>query len=261
MKKILLSFICVLVFAGAAFAHPYQSVNYFMLRGITPSDSDAKNLLNEFATDVGQAISGASYGVGGNLDTFGFNLSLKVSYQQLLTNSIIANHLGDSAISYPIVQGEFALTDNLIGIGRLSYANDSYVFGAGGRYLIYQGYGYIPTISLQSVFNYMVADVEVNDYRVYVPWQPTVQFTAWDWKTSPMFYFQDVPYVQPYLFVSFDVAGVNLLSSDRTGMGTIVTGFGYGVGAQAKINPLTFSFTLSVLESRLNYNFAVSYGF
>ncbi|AKL97537.1 hypothetical protein [Endomicrobium proavitum] len=260
MKKIIISFVCLFVFAVSAFAHPYEMVNFFMNKAVT-GDAQAKSLLSEFAKDVGQAISGGAYGVGGNLDTFGFTLSIKMSYQQLLTNDLIATRLGDSAINYPIIQGEFLLSENLTGIGRISYSNDSYVIGAGARYLAYEGYDYIPTISVQSVFNYMIANVPVQDARAYVPNQGRVEFHSWNLKTAPTFYFQDVPYVQPYFFVSFDVTELNLLSSDRSGLSTYAYGVGYGLGAQAKIEPLNLSFTLSVYESRLNYNFGVFVGF
>ncbi|MDR1195532.1 MAG: hypothetical protein LBL00_03545 [Endomicrobium sp.] len=260
MKKFLI--FAVLTFcAGTLYAHPYEAFNVMLMRNEIQgygagSKSKAQRYLDEFAKDVGQAIAGGSYGVGGNLDTFGFTMSIKMSYQQVTTDDVIVTRHGDTAIYYPIIQGEFLLSENVTGLARISYYNDSFVFGGGAKYLLYEGYDYIPTVSAQSIYNYAITDTD-DPFTL----ERRVKFNAWNIKTAVTAYFGDVPYVQPYALLSYDVTGLHAVTSDRAGMSSIVSGVGYGVGGQIIINPLNLSFTLSVYEDRINYNFGIFFGF
>jgi hypothetical protein len=263
MKKFLI--ITVLTFyAGTLYAHPYEAFNAMLWNyeydGYgTRSKAKAQNYLDELAKDVGQAIGGGSYGVGGNLDTFGFTMSIKMSYQQVTTDDVIVTRHGDTAIYYPIIQGEFLLSEKVTGLARISYSNDSFVFGGGAKYLVYEGYDYIPTVSAQSIYNYVITDAD-DPFRGYTN-ERRVKFNAWNIKTAVTAYFGDVPYVQPYALLSYDVTGLHAVTSDRAGMSAIVSGIGYGVGGQIVISPLNLSFTLSVYEDRINYNFGIFFGF
>jgi len=260
MKKIFVFAALMIFCSSAAFAHPYEMFNVVMSTNPyfgTPSDSLADKYLNKFAKDVGQAIAGGSFGAGVGLDAFGFNLSLKMSYQQVTAEDAIVNKEGDAGVYYPIIQGEFALKEKLTGIARLSYSNDTYVVGGGLRYMFYEGYDYVPTVSFQSVYNYLIADFD----------DPTgvekkVQFNLWNFKNSVLAsFFPETPYVKPYVFVSFDVTGFHAVSSDRKGSSVVVPGVGYGAGGSIAINPINLNFTISMYDGSPNYNFGVFFGF
>jgi hypothetical protein len=265
MDKIFLTLIFVFIFSLNAFAHPYEAFNLVMSRSIpsqvggTSRDSDADKILDKFAKDVGQAIGGGSLGSGVGLDTFGFNLSIKMSYQQVTSEDVIVNKNGDTAIYYPIVQGEFLLSENLSGIARLSYSNDSFVFGGGVKYKLNDGYGYIPTVSLQSVYDYLIADVD-DPYKFYTGFN-RIKFNAWNLKNAVMAFFPETPYVKPYVFLSYDVTGLSAITSDRAGFSSIVSGAGYGAGGTVSLEPLNLNFTLSMYDGSPNYNFGIFFGF
>ncbi|MDR1942347.1 MAG: hypothetical protein LBQ47_08480, partial [Endomicrobium sp.] len=127
MRKIFLPVCFIALFVSSAFAHPYEAFNYVMSRYVTPDDSEANRIFEQFTKDVGQAIGGGSYGNSSGIDTFGFNMSIKMSYQQVTSENAIVNKNGDTAIYYPVVQGDFGLAEKLLGVARLSYSNDSYV--------------------------------------------------------------------------------------------------------------------------------------
>ncbi|MCL2485795.1 MAG: hypothetical protein FWF00_02050 [Endomicrobia bacterium] len=248
MKKVLSLVFLLLFSAGTVHADPYDAFN-FVLGSPYISDSEAQQLLDNFAEDVGQAISGGSFGVGGNLGLMGINLSLKVSYQNVSDNNLIIRTAGDTTLVYPILQGEFGINEELAGILRLSHMHSSTVLGGGVRYRIMESYDeVIPTLFVQSVYNYLIADDGYN------------KFTAWNLKTSPMAFWTQVPFIQPYVFLSYDVAGVRAKSSERSGMTSTVNGLGYGFGGNLSLGGININASLSMYKGELNYNFGVFIG-
>ncbi|MDR2426172.1 MAG: hypothetical protein LBD46_03185 [Endomicrobium sp.] len=263
MKKFLIMALLVF-YSGTLFAHPYEAFNIMLFQyefdGYgSGSRAKAQRYLDELAKDVGQAIAGGSYGVVGNFDTLGFTMSIKMSYQQVTTADVIVMRNGDTAIYYPIIQSEFFLSEKMTGIARISYSNDSFVAGGGVKYLLYEGYDYIPTISAQSIYNYLLADAD-DPYKLTTG-ENRVKFNAWNIKTAVTAYFGDIPYIQPYAFLSYDITGLHAVTSNRAGMSSIISGIGYGIGGQMVLSPLNLSFTLSVYEYRINYNFGIFFNF
>ena len=268
MKKIFIVFATLVFCTVSVFAHPYEAFNIVMSRNPgwfgsefegTLDDSLARKRLDEFAKNVGQAIGGGAFGSSAGLDTFGFNLSAKMSYQQVTSDDVITNRNGDGGIYYPIVQGEFLLSEYLTGVARISYSNDSFLFGGGFKYRLNDGYGYIPTVSIQSIYNYLVTDAD-DPYRVFTGYD-RVKFNAWNLKNAVIAFFPEVPYFNPYVFVSYDVTGLHAITSERHGSSSIISGAGYGAGGTISLEPINLGFSISMYDGNPNYNFGVLFGF
>jgi len=262
MKKIFIVFAALVFCTVNVFAHPYEAFNIVMSRDWfygTPNNSAADKKLDKFTKDVGQAIGGGSFGDSAGLDTFGFNLSIKMSYQQVTSEDAIVNKNGDTAIYYPIIQGEFLISEYLSGIARLSYSNDSFVFGGGFKYRLNDGYGNIPTVSIQSIYNYLIADLD-DPYKGLTGYD-RVGFNAWNLKNAVIAVFPEIPYIKPYVFLSYDVTGLHAISSDRSGASSIVSGAGYGAGGTISLEPVNLGFSISMYDGSPNYNFGILFGF
>ncbi|MDR3113571.1 MAG: hypothetical protein LBU09_04270 [Endomicrobium sp.] len=270
MKKMFAAAVLIAFASVGVFAHPYEAFNIVMSRspylvslGANTDDSVADKKLDKFASNVGQAIGGGSFGNSFGLTSFGFNLSIKMSYQQVGSEDAIVNKNGDTAIYYPIIQGEFSVFENLTSVARFSYSNDSFVFGGGFKYKLNDGYGYIPTLSVQSIYNYLIADID--DVYKFLPKEiynyDRIKFNAWNLKNAVMAFFPETPYVKPYVFLSYDITGLHAITSDRAGASSIVSGIGYGAGGTISLDPVNLNFTISMYDGSPNYNFGIFFGF
>lgn len=260
MRKILFSTLILLVSYTYSLAYePYDAFD-FVLNSIYYSSGDktanekiAQKYLDVFTKDIGQAVSGGSYGIGGNLGISDLNmtLSLKMSVQDIASGNYIVRASGNSNIVYPIIQAEIGLMEKFDAIARLSYANKSTVLGGGLRYTILKSdeFLYIPTISLQSVYNYLI----VND-NVYG------KFNAWNLKTGTIAYFGLIPYIQPYVFLNHDLTALKPITSKYSYLSSEADGFGYGIGANVKVEMINLSFSISLYDNQPNYNFGVFIG-
>lgn len=242
MKQLLtLAFVC-LFFAGSVFAGPYDELNSVLDKNKI-SKSKAQNYLNSLTDDVGQAISGGSFGVGASLGLLGMNLSLKVSGQQVSGGNKIVDKAGYDYLFYPILQLEFGLPYRFDLIVRGTHFYDSTVLGGGLRWEAIEGRDlYIPTVSLQSIYNNVQADDSGN------------KFNLWNLKTSATAYFDQVPFVKPYVFVAFDTTELDLKSSDYAGLSSSRQGAGYGIGANVRILILNIGGTVSFYDGTPNYS-------
>lgn len=256
IKRILFAAAFLAVSVSYSFSEPYDAFD-FVLNGIYNDSGDpklkeklAQKYLDAFTKDIGQAISGGSYGIGGNLGISGLNmtLSLKVSVQDVSNDNIIVKTTGDSTIIYPILQAEFGFMERFDAIGRISYGNRSTVLGGGLRYTILKSEDemYIPTVSVQSVYNYLIAND--NEYG---------KFNAWNLKNGVTAYFGLIPYIQPYVFLTYDFTALKPVSSSYSYLSSKADGIGYGAGANVKLEMLNLSFSVSMYESRPNYNFGI----
>jgi len=256
MKKTIIftAVLCSILCFGQskAFADPFD---FFTAWLNSVNKQGAQTLLDRLARDVGQAIAGGAYGTnssaGGALGLGGINLSIKMSYQQVPTDNIIVRYTGSDALYYPIVQADIDLTDDLAAIARASYMYSSTLLGGGLRYRIYDASDdeiYVPTVSVQSVFNYLMMDDGFN------------KFDAWNLKTSPVAFFDRVPYVTPYVFISYDITSLTAHSSQYSGMNSTLNGIGYGMGLSLKVNSINLSGSISMYEGQPNYNFGIFVG-
>jgi hypothetical protein len=247
MRKVLPLAFLLLFLAKTVYADPFDAFNYIL--NYSADRPAAQKLLDYFAEDLGQAIAGGAYGVGGNFGMAGVKLSLKVSYQQVSKSDLIIRTSGDTVLTYPIVQGEFVISEKLDGILRLSHMHSSTIFGGGLSCDIYESYeDYIPSVLIQSVYNFVMADDGFN------------KFNGWNLKTSPVAFFGRVPYVQPYAFLSYDITGVTAKSSVLEGLSSMVEGFGYGAGGSLMVGTVNINFSISMYKGEPNYNFGVFIG-
>lgn len=262
IKKLVLSVFVLLFFCGAAFCGPYDAFNYVLNSiGYNAEHSGqhkawerlAQKYLDSFTKDIGQAIAGGSYGIGGNIGISDINLmlSLKMSYQEVSNGNTIVRTSGESAIYYPIIQAELGFLEKFAGIVRFSYFNDSTLLGGGLRYniLISEDEMYIPSISVQSVYNYLIYNE--SSYG---------KFNVWNLKTGTTAYFGLVPYIQPYVFLTYDVTALKPVSSYYSYLDSKEHGFGYGVGASIKVEPLNISFSVSMYDNQPNFSFGAFIG-
>ncbi|MCL2145030.1 MAG: hypothetical protein FWH43_06040 [Endomicrobia bacterium] len=260
MKKILI--LACLFFCGNAFAEPYNAFNY-VLNGIGLDPSSglsqkqkkdiAQKALDIFTKDVGQAIAGGSSGIGGSfgIGELNLRLSLKMSYQETAKDNLIVRMSGETAIYYPILQAELGFIDRYDAIIRLSYFNDSALFGGGLRYEILRSEDemHIPTIYVQSVYNYLV----YNESNLG-------KFNLWNLKTGTTAYFGLVPYIQPYVFITYDITALHAVSSYYSGMSSNAYGFGYGFGGNLKLDMINISASVSMYDNQPNISFGVFVG-
>lgn len=259
IKKLVFPVFIILFFAGNVFAGPYDAFNYTLNKiahdsgGSKAGKKLAQKYLDAFTKDLGQAISGGSYGVGGGIGISDLNLflSLKMSYQEVSNDNAIVRTSGDSAIYYPIVQAELGFLERYNAIIRLSYFNDSALFGGGLRYniLISEDEMYIPSISVQSVYNYVIYNE--NSYG---------KFNAWNLKTGATAHFGLIPYIQPYVFLTYDITSLKPVTSYYSNLSSQEHGFGYGLGANVKVEPLNISVSVSMYDNQPNISFGVFIG-
>ena len=248
MKKLIVFAALFLFCSSTVFAGPFDAFN-LALDSSRITKKQAQDYLDAFTKDLGQAISGGSYGVGTGLGALGIYLSIKMSYQQVSGANKIVRYTSEDAIYYPIVQGEIALHDKFDLIARISHFNDSTLFGGGLRYKIMEGRDLIiPTISAQSVYNYVVADTFFY------------KFNAWNLKTGLTAYFGEIPIINPYVFINYDITAFNPISSDFASLSSNAFGFGYGAGASVTLSNVNLSFSLSMYDNQPNYNFGVFIG-
>lgn len=247
MKKIIASALVCVFFSGIVFAGPYEELNNVLNSGI--SKSRAENYLDALAEDVGQAVSGGSFGAGASLGLFGMYVSLKVSGQQVSGSNKIIDEAGYDYLFYPVLQFEFGLPYRVDLIVRGTHFYDSTVLGGGIRWEAFQGKDlFIPTISLQSMYNHAQVDDDGN------------KFNLWNWKTSAVAYFGEVPFVKPYVFVGYDMTDLKLKSSDYSGLSSNVQGAGYGVGANASLGLINLSGAVSFYEGNPNFSINIFLG-
>ncbi len=247
MKKVLILSTFFMFCSAAVFAGPYDAFNWTLNNA--PTESIAQDYLDAFAKDVGQAIAGGSYGVGAGLGSLGVYLSIKMSYQQVSNDDRIVRNSGEDSIIYPIVQGEIRLPYKFDAILRISNMNETTLLGGGLRYEVLEGRDLIiPTVSAQSVYNYLIADS--SEYK----------FNAWNLKTGVTAFFGEIPVIQPYVFVSFDVTGLKPISSDYSNLSSQVYGAGYGIGANLSLGMLNITGSISMYDSQPNYNFGLFIG-
>ncbi|MCL1901645.1 MAG: hypothetical protein FWG57_07985 [Endomicrobia bacterium] len=259
MKKLLLSAFLITFCAGFAKAGPFDAFNHVLnliaynSGGSKDGERLAQRYLDVLAKDVGQAISGGSYGVGGNLRISDLNLmlSLKVSYQDVATDNFIVRTSGETSITYPIIHAEYAFAERYDAIARASYFNSSALFGGGLRYkiLVSEDEIYIPTLSVQSVYTHIFySDGELG------------KFNAWNLKTGTTAFFGLIPYIQPYVFLTYDFMGLNPGSSYYSHLSARAQGFGYGAGANIKMDMLNISVSVSMYDNLPNISFGVFVG-
>jgi hypothetical protein len=260
MKKIILSVFLLAFFAGLSAAEPYDAFDAFlnMINSIPGMSKRAKKdmaqkYLDIFTKDVGQAISGGSSGIGGNLgiSDLNLNLSLKMSYQETSKDNRIVRVTGESAIYYPIIQAEMGFIERFDAIARMSYFNSSALFGGGLRYKILESEEemHIPSVYVQSVYTYLI-----NDNSSYG------KFNVWNLKTGTTAYFGLIPYIQPYVFVTYDITALKPLTSYYSDLSSKAYGFGYGAGANLKIEMLNISVSVSMYDNQPNVSFGVFIG-
>ena len=245
MKKVLfLTFICLFC-SSVLFAGPFGEFNNVLDKNNT-SEPEAQEYLDALAGDIGQAISGGAYGIGESIGFFGIYASLNFSVRQVSGGNKVADKAGYNYIMYPIFQLEFGLPHRLDAVIRGTHFYNSAVLGGGLRWEAVRGRDLIiPTISFQSVYNH----VQVNDSGN--------KFNAWNLKTSGIFYFNEVPVVKPYMFVSFDTTDLKAKSSDYSNLSSSVQGAGYGLGANVKLEIIGFSGSVSMYRDVPNYNVSV----
>lgn len=246
MKKILVFSTALLFFSSVAFAGPFDSFTNTLNN---TTRSQAQRYLDAFARDFGQAISGGGYGIGMNLGALGIYLSAKMSYQDVSSDNKIVDDSGSSSIFFPILQGEIGLPYKFDAIVRLSYLNDTTILGGGLRYELIEGRNLvIPTVSLQSVYTHSFTDFD------------DVKFSAWNLKSGATAYFGQIPFVQPYLFLNYDITYL-YDDSSRYSLKSDVYGFGYGIGANVSLGMLSLSLAVSLYDSQPNYNVGFFIGF
>lgn len=251
LKKVFLFFLTALLCEGAALAGPYDAFDYVLNRAA--SEKTARRYLEAFTKDIGQAISGGSYGIGGNLGISGsnLNLSLKMSYQEVSGSNIIVKTSGNSAIYYPVAQAELEFIERCEAIARFSYFNGSALFGGGLRYKIVDSAEkiYIPSVSVQSVYNYLVCDENESG-----------KFNIWNLKTGTTAYFGLIPHIQPYVFLTYDITALKPLSSFYSYLSSRENGFGCGAGADINMHLLNITVSLSVYDKQSNISFGAYIG-
>jgi hypothetical protein len=248
MKKIFFAALICLFCSSALFAGPFGELNN-VLDSNNISKAEAQKYLDSLAADTGQAISGGGYGLGAGIGLFGMYAALKLSAQQVSGGDKIIDKAGYSHIVYPVLQLEFGLPLRLDAIIRGSHFHDSTILGGGLRWEAVRGLDLlIPSISLQSIYTHLQTDDSGN------------KFNLWNLKTSAIACFGEIPFVKPYIFVSFDTADLDVKSSDYSGLSSSVQGASYGLGVNAKAGIIDIGGCVSRYGDVYNYSINVFLG-
>jgi hypothetical protein len=178
-------------------------------------------------------------------------LSLKMSYQSVSDDNLIVRRSGDSAIYYPIIHAEIGFLEKYDAIARISYFNDSTLLGGGLRYQILtsEDFMYIPSVSVQSVYSYLIYDS--SHYG---------KFNLWNLKTGATAYFGLIPYIQPYVFLTYDISALKPVTSYYSYLSSEEHGFGYGLGANVKLEFFSVSVSVSIYDNQPNVTFGAFVG-
>lgn len=248
MKKTAILASLFLLLSTSAFAGPYDEFNN-VLDKTKISKSRAQRYLDALASDVGQAISAGSYGIGASLGFLGLYASLKASYQKISSDDVIIDEAGYSGLIYPILHVEVGLPYRFDLIARGSYLYGSTLLGGGLRWEAIQSKNLIiPSVSIQSVYSSLQVNTDGN------------KFNLWNLKTGVSAGFNQIPIVKPFVFASYDHTNLEAKSSDYEGLSSNLNGFGYGIGASLSLAFFNFSVSVSMYDETPNYNLNIFIG-
>ena len=245
MKKLLvMSFVLCLVSINV-FAGPFSKFNE-VLNGAT-SDSQAKKYLNDLASDLGNVMTGGSFGASASLGLSGIDLNLKVNYNKV-TNEIMKRE-GTSELYVPMLTATVGLPYKIDVLAKYGYMQDTNIYGAGLKYLIFEGKDMvIPAVSVHGMYTMLNAregnnKIDANNLGL---------------GTVATF---NIPIVTPYVGIGWNTTKVNPKSSDRQNLEGSSDGFGYYAGVAISAVIVNGNLGIGIYDGEVSYTFGISLGF
>ncbi len=245
MKKGMLLSAILCLFSISAFAGPFSKFNDVMNSAI--SDKQAQRYMDDLASDLGGIMTGGNFGVSAGLGLANVNLNLKVNYNKV--SNTIMKRSGTSEVYVPMLNAAVGLPYDINILAKYGYMQDTNIYGAGLRYLVYKGKDMIiPAVTVQGM--YTMLNAKDGDNKVDAN---NLGFGA-----VATF---NVPIVTPYIGLGWDRTKAIAKSSDRKNMEGESDGFGYYAGIAISALVVNGSLGIGVYDGDVSYTFGLSLGF
>ena len=245
MKKIVLSVVAVLCLLSInVFAGPFGKFNEMM---DSASDSQAKKYMEDLANDLGGIMTGGNFGVSASLGLANVNLNLKVNYNKV-SNDIMKKS-GTSEVYVPMLNAAVGLPYDINILAKYGYMQDTNIYGAGLRYLVYKGKDMIiPAVSVHGMYTMLNAREGSNK----------VDANNLGFGAVATF---NIPIVTPYVGLGWDFTKAIAKSSSKQNTEGSSDGFGYYAGVSISAAVINGSLGIGVYDGDVSYTFGLSLGF
>ena len=148
MKKGMLLGAILCLFSVSVFAGPFSKFNDVMNSAI--SDKQAQRYMDDLASDLGSIMTGGNFGASASLGLANVNLNLKVNYNKV--SNTIMKRSGTSEVYVPMLNAAVGLPYDINILAKYGYMQDTNIYGAGLRYLVYEGKDMIiPAVSVHGM--------------------------------------------------------------------------------------------------------------
>lgn len=245
MKKGVLVSTILCLFSVSVFAGPFSKFNYMMDSAI--SDKQAQRYMDHLTSDLGDIMTGGSFGVSAGLGIANVNLNLKVNYKKV--SNEIMKESGSSEVYVPMLNAAVGLPYDISILAKYGYMQDTNIYGAGLRYLVYEGKDMIiPAVSVHGM--YTMLNARDGDNKVDAN---NLGFGA-----VATF---NIPIVTPYVGLGWDFTKAIAKSSIRKNMEGSYDGFGYYAGVAISALVINGSLGIGVYDGDVSYTFGLSLGF
>ena len=244
MKKILSAVFVLCLLSVSAFAGPFSKFNQ-ILDGAT--DSQAQRYLNHLASDLGDIMTGGSFGASASLGLAGIDLNLKINYNKVSNEIMKAG--GTSDLIVPMLTAAVGLPYNIDVLAKYGYMQDANIYGAGLRYLVFEGRDMvIPSITVHGMYTMLNAKEDDN------------KLDANNLGFGAVATF-NIPMVTPYVGIGWDMTKVNPKSSNKQNLEGSYDGFGYYAGVAISVLVVHGNLGIGIYDGDVSYTFGLSLGF
>ena len=244
MKKILSICALLCLVSVNIFAGPFSKFNDILNNA---TDAKAQKYLDNLASDLGGIMTGGSFGASASLGLVGVDLNLKVNYNKVSNEIMKAG--GTSELYVPILTAAVGLPYDIDVLAKYGYMQDANIYGAGLRYLVFEGKDLIiPAITVQGM--YTMLNAKDGDNKLD---GNNLGFGA-----IATF---NIPMVTPYVGIGWDTTKVNPKSSNRQDLEGSYEGFGYYAVVAISLAVINGNLGVGLYDGDVSYTFGLSLGF
>jgi len=244
MKKILSLCAILCLVSVNVFAGPFGKFNYILDNA---TDAQAQRYLDNLASDLGNVMTGGSFGASASLGLSNIDLNLKVNYNKVSNEIMKAENTTELYV--PMFTAAVGLPYDLEILAKYGYMQDTNIYGAGLRYLILEDKDLIiPAVTIQGMYTMLNAKDGENK----------VDGNNLGFGAVATF---NLPVVTPYIGVGWDMTKVNPKSSNKQNLEGSYEGFGYYAGVSIAAVIINGTIGISVYDGDVSYTFGLSSGF
>ena len=245
MKKVvLLAVVVVCLMTVNVFAGPFSKFNEILNNA---TNAQAQKCLDNLATDLGNVMTGGSFGASASLGLAGIDLNLKVNYNKVSNEIMKAD--GTSELYVPMLTAAVGLPYRIDVLAKYGYMQDANIYGAGLRYTVYEGKDLvIPAVSVHGMYTMLNAKEGDN------------KLDANNLGFGAVATF-NLPVVTPYIGLGWDMTKVNPKSSDKQNLEGSSDCFGYYAGVAISAVIVNGNLGIGIYDGEVTYTFGLSLGF